>query len=330
MLPRVLTLCVTDRCNSRCRTCNIWKARGDPARELTPAEYEKIFTGYGRLFSVTIMGGEPFLRDDLACIIQVVYEKTKPEFLTIATNGTLTERIHSVAETILKTCPGLNVIINLSLDGVGRKHDEIRGLSGNFERFLRTFYGLRKIPSSQLTVGVNTVISKFNAAFFRDIYEFVRKIKPDSYIAELAENRARLYNFDLDITPDKEEYRDILRFLLKESDFTKNGGTPALIGKLRKAFYAHLLNDDSLANFEGIASGYVMSSGELCASYSRDYVLGNFRDCDYNFRKIWFGENSKEIREMLRAPEYRNLLVNVFYTNIMCRPFRLYLNPPQR
>jgi MoaA/NifB/PqqE/SkfB family radical SAM enzyme len=199
ILPVILTITVTDRCNSRCKTCNIWKVEVKPERECTVAEYEKIFNNFRHLFWVTIMGGEPFLRDDLFQIIKTLYEKTKPKFLTIPTNGILTDRISSVTKSILNSCANLNLIINLSMDGVGKKHDEIRGIEGNFEKLLKTFNELKMIDNPRLTVGINTVISKYNISFFSEIYEFIQKIKPDSYVVEIAENMAKLYNLNLEI-----------------------------------------------------------------------------------------------------------------------------------
>lgn len=323
ILPVILAISVTDRCNSQCKTCNIWKIEVKPESELTTAEYEKIFNNFGHLYWVTIMGGEPFIRDDLFQIIKTLYEKTKPRFLTIPTNGILSDRISSVTKSILNSCPNLNLIINLSMDGVGKKHDEIRGVEGNFEKLLKTFNELKTIDNPKLTVGINTVISKYNVAFFSEIYEFVQKISPDSYVVEIADNRVKSYNLPFEITPDKNEYNNILRFLIKESGQRNNKNTPALIRKLRKGFYMSLLNNNSLPNFEGIASGYIMPSGELWASYSKRYILGNLKAGNYDFKKIWFGGNAKAIRRLLKNPNYQNLPANLFYTNLTCCPFRL-------
>ncbi len=45
VLPLSYTLGVTYRCNSRCRTCNVYERK---AKELDLAEYEKIFNSIGQ------------------------------------------------------------------------------------------------------------------------------------------------------------------------------------------------------------------------------------------------------------------------------------------
>ena len=118
-MPMNITLSVTDRCNSRCKTCNVWKVyRKNPKKakeELTLEEYERIFRNFKNLFWVTITGGEPFLRNDLRYIIVSLYDATKPKFLTIATNALLTKKIVDDVRYIVKKCPNMKIFVNLSL-----------------------------------------------------------------------------------------------------------------------------------------------------------------------------------------------------------------------
>lgn len=45
--------------------------------------------------------------------------------------------------------------------------------------------------------------------------------------------------------------------------------------------------------------------------------LGNLRDHDYDFGKIWFGEKIKEVRRSIRAKECHCPLANASYTNLL-------------
>ena len=321
LLPIILTLSVNDYCNSRCKTCNIWKNDIIKKRreELKLEEYEKIFENFDRIYWVTITGGEPFLRSDLPEIIKIIYKRTKPKVISLATNGILTKKIVSDTKKILNSCPKLNLIINLSLDGIGRQHDKIRGVKGCFNSVINTFKLLKKIKDKRLIIGINTVISRYNIESFFEIHKFVKKLNPDSFIVEIAENRAKLYNLDLRIVPKREKIKPILNFLIKEN--MKRKGISKLIKKLRREYYYFLLHKNSFTkkfqNFEGIASCYIMSNGEVWVSYVKRYVIGNLRDVNYDFKSIWFNKKAEKYRKIMEK-NYSTTLANAFYTNFIC------------
>ena len=68
MLPMSLTLSITYRCNSHCKTCNI---HNKTANELSLEEWGKVAeTLRGNVFWLTFSGGEPFLRKDIVELIK--------------------------------------------------------------------------------------------------------------------------------------------------------------------------------------------------------------------------------------------------------------------
>jgi len=327
MLPIFLTLSMNDWCNSRCKTCNIWK--NDPKEkineQLSVSEYERIFRNYGRTYWITITGGEPFLREDLAETIRVLDKKTRPEIISIATNATVPGKIFSATKEILHECKKMRLIVNVSLDGIGRQHDEIRGMSGSFEKAKETVLKLKKINDERLTVGTNTVISRFNAGCSQKIFKYIAEnLRPDSIIAELAENRAKLYNDSLNIAPKESEYKKSLLFLL---DFLererRKRKVSDIVRILRIEFYKHLINNYPLENFEGIASAYIMHNGEVWTSYSKPYIIGNLREVNYNLSKLWFSDKAREFRKTMDSKAYKTSLANAFYTNAICNPKKL-------
>lgn len=320
ILPVILTLSVNDWCNARCKTCNIWK--NDPKKkikeQLTLEEYERIFSNYGRTYWITITGGEPSLRNDLADIVKVVYYNTRPKLMTITTNGMKTETIVESVKEILGYCSKLKLIVNLSIDGVGKQHDKIRGVKGSFDLVLMTFKELKKIRNPRLTLGINTVISKYNVNSFKKIYAYVeRDLAPDSYVVEIAENRAKLCNLELEVTPSVEEYKNVLFFLIKQLRKQRRSGISDIIRRIRLRYYESLLLNKFPPSFEGIASAYVMADGEVRISDTRQYIIGNLRDVDYNLRKLWFCKRAKVMRKLMNK-SYRTMVANAFYTNFIC------------
>lgn len=327
-LPVVLTLSVNDWCNSRCKTCNIWKnnPKEKIEEELKLEEYGKIFDNYGKIYWLTITGGEPFLRNDLAEIVKVLYYKNKPNFITIATNGILTDKIFLTLKKILRFCKKTTLIINLSLDGIGKQHDKIRGVSGNFNMLVKTFKMLRGLNSKRLIIGINTVISKYNVKNFSEIHNFViNNLKPDSFVVEIAENRAKLYNTNLKIRPKGKEFIEAINALIIDSQKRKRYLLKAeeIIRRLRISYYKSVLGGKFPKGFEGIASGYIMSNGELWLSYSKKFVVGNLRDVDYDLKRLWFSKRANLLRRKMNR-NYSTMSANAFYVNLVFNPMFLF------
>jgi MoaA/NifB/PqqE/SkfB family radical SAM enzyme len=175
--PIHLTYFVTRRCNAGCGFCFYPKA-GDSAPgepELSLDEVRRIAASMDPLLWVLFSGGEPFLRQDLAEISAVFHDTSEAAFLTYPTNGLLPEVIVDRTEEILKRCPESAVVLKLSLDGLGERHDALRGTPGAFAKVLATYEGLRRLADGhpRLELGVNTVYCPENQWRMDEIVDFV-------------------------------------------------------------------------------------------------------------------------------------------------------------
>ena len=139
--PLYLVLFVTDRCNARCKHCLLADGvhKPDKSSELTLEEIEVLSKKMDPLLFLLPTGGEPFLRDDLGEIIKLFYKNNRVQNVGIPTNGFFTEKIVRIIKDILETCPNLDLGVDVSIDGVREKHDEIRGVRGLFDNAVRTF-----------------------------------------------------------------------------------------------------------------------------------------------------------------------------------------------
>ena len=78
VLPCFCTYIITWRCNARCQMCDIWQRPvGD---ELKLDEVDKIFSQV-KLDAIRITGGEPFLKSDLAEIVNTIQKKSWPKII---------------------------------------------------------------------------------------------------------------------------------------------------------------------------------------------------------------------------------------------------------
>lgn len=132
-----LFLFVTSTCNSLCRTCFYWEELNQ-GRDLTFEQLEKISTTAPKFQKLWISGGEPFLRKDLAEVIEVFYRNNGIRNLNLPTNGLVPKKVESVIDHLLNRCPDLTIDLNFSIDGLANTHDAIRGVPNNFEKTLAT------------------------------------------------------------------------------------------------------------------------------------------------------------------------------------------------
>ncbi|RMF92319.1 MAG: 4Fe-4S cluster-binding domain-containing protein [Candidatus Schekmanbacteria bacterium] len=133
-------LFVTQRCNARCKTCFSWKT--DPQKlknELSIDEYEKITSKMRDFVWLSIGGGEPFLREDIAEIVNLFHKNCSVSAFTITTNCLQPEKTAEKVEQILKRNNNADIKIVLSVDGTEEVHDSIRGIEGNFKKFVETY-----------------------------------------------------------------------------------------------------------------------------------------------------------------------------------------------
>ncbi|MFP3870916.1 MAG: radical SAM/SPASM domain-containing protein, partial [Syntrophobacteria bacterium] len=318
-----LTVSVTYNCNSRCKTCRIYERR---CENLSVPEYEKIFRSLGRTPAwVTISGGEPFLREDLPEICASLYRNCRPAVINIPTNGILHRKIPSAVKAVAASCSEAKIIVNLSLDGIGSRHDEIRGVPGNYDRALKTYHSLKEVQEAgaeNLSIGIHTVISRFNVAEMPGIINGLIALKPDSYITEIAENRVELETMDLDIAPRAEEYEKAIDCLTEQIKRRSFKGLGRVIQSFRLEYYNHV--KDLLFGkparwpcYAGYASAQITPDGDVWACCIRGDSMGNLRQAGYDFQRVWFSERAHEVRRAIEENTCQCPLANAAYTNIL-------------
>ncbi len=320
-LPVNFTLGLLYSCNSRCATCNVYLKKVD---NLTVEEYDKIFASVGQApFWFTLSGGEPFLRKDIVDIVKVIYRRSKPAIINIPTNGSLFRVIPERVEAILKACPESDVIINLSLDEVGKKHDEIRGFPGNWERALKTYQALKELKRfPNFTLGIHTVISVFNVKRFPEVYQELMKLQPDSYITEIAEERVELNTMGAQITPTAEEYAQAIDFLISEMKNKQLKGLANVARSFRIEYYQLVkqflqTKQQVIPCYAGVASCQISPDGDVWPCCIRADSMGNLREAQYNFPKVWNSVQAREIRRSIKNRECACPLANASYTNLL-------------
>ena len=113
---------------------------------------------------IAFEGGEPLLRNDLEEIL--AFSRSLPLHTSLITNGTLLEaRIDEIA-------PYINGVIYVSLDGLEKTHDAVRGVAGSFRKAVRGISAAReKVP-----VTINTTIMAENIDEIEDMVGLAKEL----------------------------------------------------------------------------------------------------------------------------------------------------------
>lgn len=302
--PLFCTYSVTWRCNARCRMCNIWKKKHQPEMDLE--SIKKAFRQIPGITAVRLTGGEPFLRDDLAEIADIIYSNTDVKTIMITSNGILTDRIVD----FIKNSRKKNIRIKISVTGFMDTHDKIAGHKGAFQKIMETIEALKVLQERyEFSLGVNHTIIDMNS------YEDAKKIRVICrkygmpYLPVIAYGKVPLYSED-DYNkikdPRTEEYIDLPEHELKimlEDLIRANREIDSWPEKLLKLYYLKGLYSKKVLNEKIKHTGCtvlrnhirLLPNGDIPVCLYNSETVGNIVTDD--FEQVWKGSAAERMRK---------------------------------
>jgi MoaA/NifB/PqqE/SkfB family radical SAM enzyme len=164
--PSYMVLFVTAVCNARCPMCFYWEQieSANAKLELSQEELEKVARSLGHLYYLSIGGGEPFIRKDLAAIVAGFHRYARTQVVAVATHGGFPDRVQRYVEQLSREHPGLQLRIQVSIDHLREGHDENRRVPGLFDHAMET---LRRVAAlrdagAPVMLSVATVLTPKN------------------------------------------------------------------------------------------------------------------------------------------------------------------------
>ncbi len=176
--PTHIVYMVTDRCNSRCAHCNIWQK--EPSKNpLTAQEVKQALSDdlFKDVKYVLCTGGEPTVRSDLLDIIAGIHSALPEACIQLSTNGLLPHRVIETATAAMNA--GISLDIGVSLDGIGKAHDKIRGVKGNFEKtdhLIHELVKLRDKHKDRLHIAAGIVLSELTLDNLPEVRSYVNEL----------------------------------------------------------------------------------------------------------------------------------------------------------
>ncbi len=186
LLPDIIGLKLTNRCNLRCKHCYEWNDKGyhhhmdalDKNMDLDFNLIKKVLKDLSpNVPYIYLWGGEPFVYNKIGDLLELL-SKLQPT-LAICTNG---QKVLPYFD-ILKTF-GCNLELVFALEGFKKENDTIRGV-GSYDNVMKCIEYLIKAKREGIFNGkitIHTMISNENINNIVEYVEYMQEIGIDNLI----------------------------------------------------------------------------------------------------------------------------------------------------
>ncbi|NPA76884.1 MAG: radical SAM protein [Candidatus Diapherotrites archaeon] len=284
--PVKVTLGITNLCNLRCRTCNIWQIyRQSPElqrEELNTEEWIHTISELKKTRYVSITGGEPTLRRDLPEIIGALDENRNVLAISINTNGAVVERIidHIPEQTLLRT--------HISMMGPAKIDDELRGKGAHKQ----AVNAVRKLSAAGVETYVEFTATPQNIKYF------------DNLVAELDELGVPRSH--------------IIITFYNVGEYYRNTGERFVSGDFARHALEMGINSPEMRIFLGLTGKYAGGTRKFCTAAKKSvYIdpfgnvypcifrlntkMGNLREYGYNLEQLFRERYVHALREISKC-----------------------------
>lgn len=328
--PVYLIHFITNRCNAQCPHCFL-PMEGERfalSRDLSIDELERVTQSFGPdLFNVNLTGGEPCLRDDLGEIISLYARNTRARSFLLATNGYFVDRIVRTATEAVRRHKDISLVVSLSVDHIGSRHDQLRKVAGLYHNVMETYRRLQELKGARVSTQIVVTLQHGN---YQDIEAILRHLVEVEQITNLGvaltrgkassgasggidDGAYRRANAMIEANLHRGALAGFtapyLRILNAKNDIQRRMIERTLSGN---AYIAPC--------YAGALTGVLCADGDVYPCELYDAKLGNVRDSQYDFSSIWAGEEARRIRQLIRAEKCFCTHECNWTTNILFNP----------
>lgn len=298
--PRLLNFPITDNCSSKCVMCNVWVDK--VKNEISPDQIKNILSDnlFSKVKHVGISGGEPTLRKDLVqCIISITGSLPNIQTLSITSHGFHPKKWEKYLPEIKKACEAkdISLSVNISVDGVGTDHEEIRRIKGGWKKLNETISILK---ANNIKIQLQSTISKKNIYFINELQWFANSINEEIIFRKAVEIE-RLYNENLIDSVETNNHESSFLADFMSSDFVKKSAK-----RLSRLMYYKHISKLLVNNGNRTMPCSFKNEGVLLDSFGGLYPCSIAKDhfkkdvyLDSNLKSYYFGKKANKIRQNL-------------------------------
>mgnify|MGYP003973602629 CR=1 FL=1 len=303
--PELVEIILNNKCNFRCKMCNIWKNKHD--FKLSIEKLKDLIDHIsllGNNLTIQFLGGETLLYEDLVEAIN--YTSSKNIRTVITTNSSLLTKNKIIELGNAGLCS-----INLSLDSIDSSiHDFLRGTKNSHKKVIESIKLLNKY-APKIRININTIIMSPNTNGLKNIVNFVQNNKSIDQIYFIALEKPYNSTYDSDwrqnspisyLWPDdKKLIKQIFNELIK----LKNDTTSKIsnsINQLEK-YKEYYLEPNKFVKQKGCIFGFNhlminhLGTVSLCTTHKEFSDLGNITK--KKITDIWKSKKASIVRQKM-------------------------------
>ena len=294
----------TERCQSRCITCNGWKTPAEYAeKEMTTAEWKAVLLNMHRWlgnYQFIISGGEPFIREDIFEIAN--YASALGDTVNVITNGLA---IPNLIDELLNSS-FTNIIFSLNAVKNPAIHNESRGREDAFKKTMDSIQNLNYRNRHDenhkwKNIFISTVVMPSNLSEIKPIAEFCQT-EGIQVSYQLMDNGDAFYtsnNYENQIYGT--DIRNNALSAIEEMIEMKKQGYPIANGyEQLKAFKLLISNPEEIKNIECMVgeNNFAIDPYGNCRICFCMEPIGNLKESLP--QELWYSDKAEEIRQKIK------------------------------
>lgn len=290
-LPIDTVLAITYRCNARCTMCDIWQIK-DHSKELNPQEYSKMPS---TLKDINISGGEPFLHPNLEEIIKNLKKVCPKANFIFSSNGFAPEIITKKIANILPTLPNLGV--SISIDGLEKTHNKVRGIPNGFQKSMQTIEKLKKMGIKNIKLAFT--LTNDNLSEMTKVFDLSQKLNIGYTMSAMQNSDIYFGNKKNNLQTNTQELKKSFKYIIRKQ-LKKNKPKEWARAYYTQGLLDFLLNEHRDLPIEaGQAHFFMDPKGNVYPSVVDSQLMGNLKD--YNtFAKLWQNKKNQKLKQELQ------------------------------
>lgn len=300
--PSFLILFINSACNQKCEHCFYWRNlnRKD---DLSQEELFALSNSIGRVETLNLSGGEPFLRPDFSDVCRQFARNNKVRQIYVPTNAYFTELVLKQTEETLRERELEYFVIEMSLEGQGEFHDRFRGSPGAFEKAIHTYDALARLQNCDPRLRIHSVSTATanNLEEIAKLTVYLHERCPQMDHHNLAMIRGDRKNALLQ-GPSIAQYNRLYAFIRQLWSTREVGRYGSIVEPMLQWAKTRTVNEQRqvIPCRAGALNAVVYANGDvsLCESLP---PLGNLRQ--NSFPSIWNSSEAQAVRKSIRTKE---------------------------
>lgn len=320
--PPFLVLFINSICNMKCEHCFYWK-RLNQRSDLTLDEIVALSEELGRVETLNLSGGEPFLRVEFAAICTQFIRQNGVREIYVPTNAYFTDRTLDAVREVLKERALRLLGIEISLDGMPEFHDQFRKTRHAFRNAMHTYDALAKLQAEdpRLQIHAISTATETNMDEIRRLTTFLYDRCPKMSHHNLAIIRGDRKNPTLR-GPALDAYRNLYQYLRRLWAPREASRTGSIVEPMLQ--WTKLRSAEREAQFvpcrAGVLSAVIHANGDVGVCEQRP-PLGNLRE--KRFMELWRSHHAAQVRRSISARECYCTNEIFMWPSIVFQPLQL-------